>query len=218
MASGQPVTVSPSGQVNIVNNDSVEHSVTSDTSGAFSQDIEANEKGSSPTVAARRIPVPLQVVTRTCMAAVDRQVTRLGGVHHGHPRAMAKASPACCSTSTALWWTPTICTSMRGVVRSAKSAPRLVVADSSLHRHGRHTAVGIPDSRRRAGCAAAGEGSASAVFHGVGAAVEMPARARELLERMSARSVCKSCWRYRRAKTNCRCCVRYWTAMTSSLP
>lgn len=45
MAYGQPVTVSPGGQVNIVNNDSVEHSVTSDTSGAFSQDIEANEKG-----------------------------------------------------------------------------------------------------------------------------------------------------------------------------
>ena len=44
-AYGQPVTVSPGGQVNIVNNDSVEHSVTSDTSGAFSQDIEANEKG-----------------------------------------------------------------------------------------------------------------------------------------------------------------------------
>lgn len=45
MAYGQPVTVSPGGQVNIVNNDSVEHSVTSDTSGAFSQDVEANEKG-----------------------------------------------------------------------------------------------------------------------------------------------------------------------------
>jgi plastocyanin len=45
MAFGQPVTVSPGGQVNIVNNDSVEHSVTSDASGAFSQDVDGNEKG-----------------------------------------------------------------------------------------------------------------------------------------------------------------------------
>jgi plastocyanin len=45
MAFGQPVTVSPGGQVNIVNNDSVEHSVTSDTSGTFSQDVDGNEKG-----------------------------------------------------------------------------------------------------------------------------------------------------------------------------
>jgi plastocyanin len=42
---GQPVTVTPGGQVNIVNNDSVEHSVTSDASGTFSQDVDGNEKG-----------------------------------------------------------------------------------------------------------------------------------------------------------------------------
>jgi plastocyanin len=45
MSFGQPVTVTPGGQVNIVNNDSVEHSVTSDTGGAFSQDVDGNEKG-----------------------------------------------------------------------------------------------------------------------------------------------------------------------------
>jgi plastocyanin len=44
MAYGQPITVPPGSEVNIANNDSVEHSVTSDTSGAFSQDVEANEK------------------------------------------------------------------------------------------------------------------------------------------------------------------------------
>ena len=45
MAFGQPITVAPGSEVNIVNNDKVEHSVTSDTSGVFSQDVDGNEKG-----------------------------------------------------------------------------------------------------------------------------------------------------------------------------
>jgi plastocyanin len=44
MAFGGPLTVGPGTQVNIVNNDSVEHSVTSDTAGAFDQDVEGNKK------------------------------------------------------------------------------------------------------------------------------------------------------------------------------
>jgi plastocyanin len=42
---GEPVTVSPGAQVNIKNADSVEHSVTSDTSGQFNVDVEANGQG-----------------------------------------------------------------------------------------------------------------------------------------------------------------------------
>jgi plastocyanin len=42
---GEPVTVSPGAQVAIKNGDSVEHSVTSDTSGQFNVDVEANQGG-----------------------------------------------------------------------------------------------------------------------------------------------------------------------------
>jgi plastocyanin len=44
MAFGQPLTVAPGAQINIANNDTVEHSVTSDTAGAFDQDVDGNEK------------------------------------------------------------------------------------------------------------------------------------------------------------------------------
>ena len=44
MAFGQPLTVAPGIQINIANNDSVEHSVTSDTAGAFDQDVDGHEK------------------------------------------------------------------------------------------------------------------------------------------------------------------------------
>jgi plastocyanin len=44
MAFGEPLTVAPGTQINIVNNDSVEHSVTSDTAGAFDQDVDGHEK------------------------------------------------------------------------------------------------------------------------------------------------------------------------------
>ncbi len=44
MAFGQPLTVAPGSKINIANNDTVEHSVTSDTAGAFDQDVEGNEK------------------------------------------------------------------------------------------------------------------------------------------------------------------------------
>ena len=44
MAFGQPLTVAPGTQINIANNDSVEHSVTSDTAGAFDQDVDGHEK------------------------------------------------------------------------------------------------------------------------------------------------------------------------------
>lgn len=43
MAFGQPLTVAPGTQITVVNNDSVEHSVTSDTSGVFSQDVDGGE-------------------------------------------------------------------------------------------------------------------------------------------------------------------------------
>ena len=40
----QPLTVAPGSKINIANNDTVEHSVTSDTAGAFDQDVDGNEK------------------------------------------------------------------------------------------------------------------------------------------------------------------------------
>ena len=46
MAFGQPLTVSPSAQINIVNKDTVEHSVTSDTADVFSRDVDGGEKAS----------------------------------------------------------------------------------------------------------------------------------------------------------------------------
>jgi plastocyanin len=45
MSFGQPITVSPGAQVTIKNDDSAEHSVTSDTSGKFDVDVEGNEQG-----------------------------------------------------------------------------------------------------------------------------------------------------------------------------
>jgi plastocyanin len=44
MAFGQPLTVAPGSTIAIANNDTVEHSVTSDTAGAFDQDVDGNEK------------------------------------------------------------------------------------------------------------------------------------------------------------------------------
>lgn len=44
MAFGEPLTVSPGAQIDVVNNDSVEHSVTSDTAGAFDVEVDGNEK------------------------------------------------------------------------------------------------------------------------------------------------------------------------------
>jgi plastocyanin len=42
---GDPVTVPPGAQIAIKNNDSVEHSVTSDTAGKFTVDVDGNEEG-----------------------------------------------------------------------------------------------------------------------------------------------------------------------------
>jgi plastocyanin len=42
---GEPVTVPPGSQISIKNNDSVEHSVTSDTAGKFTVDVDGNEQG-----------------------------------------------------------------------------------------------------------------------------------------------------------------------------
>ena len=42
---GDPVTVPPGAQIAIKNNDSVEHSVTSDTAGKFTVDVDGNEQG-----------------------------------------------------------------------------------------------------------------------------------------------------------------------------
>jgi plastocyanin len=42
---GDPVTVPPGAQIAIKNNDSVEHSVTSDAAGKFTVDVDGNEEG-----------------------------------------------------------------------------------------------------------------------------------------------------------------------------
>ena len=44
MAFGQPLTVAPGTQIKLANNDTMEHSVTSDTAGTFDQDVEGKEK------------------------------------------------------------------------------------------------------------------------------------------------------------------------------
>lgn len=43
---GDPITVPPAAQISVANNDSAEHSVTSDTAGAFDVDIAGNADGS----------------------------------------------------------------------------------------------------------------------------------------------------------------------------
>jgi hypothetical protein len=40
MAFGEPLTVAPGAEIAVVNNDAVEHSVTSDTAGAFDVEVE----------------------------------------------------------------------------------------------------------------------------------------------------------------------------------
>ena len=45
MSFGQPITVSPGAQITIKNDDSVEHSVTSDAADKFSVDVDGNEQG-----------------------------------------------------------------------------------------------------------------------------------------------------------------------------
>ena len=45
MSFGEPVTVPPGAQVTIKNDDSAEHSVTSDTAGKFDVEVEGNEQG-----------------------------------------------------------------------------------------------------------------------------------------------------------------------------
>ena len=42
---GQPITVSPGAQVTIKNDDSAEHSVTSDTAGKFNVEVDGKEQG-----------------------------------------------------------------------------------------------------------------------------------------------------------------------------
>jgi plastocyanin len=44
MAFGQPLTVAPGAKINLANNDTMEHSVKSDTAGVFDQDVEGKEK------------------------------------------------------------------------------------------------------------------------------------------------------------------------------
>jgi plastocyanin len=44
MAFGEPLTVAPDAEITVANNDSVEHSVTSDTAGAFDVEVDSNEK------------------------------------------------------------------------------------------------------------------------------------------------------------------------------
>lgn len=42
---GAPVTVPPGARIAVTNNDSVEHSVTSDAAGTFTVDVDGNEQG-----------------------------------------------------------------------------------------------------------------------------------------------------------------------------
>src|SRR3954465_5174204 len=44
MAFGQPLTVAPGSKITLANKDTMEHSVTSDTAGAFDQDVDGNEE------------------------------------------------------------------------------------------------------------------------------------------------------------------------------
>lgn len=44
MAFGEPLTVAPGTEITIANNDSAEHSVTSDTAGAFDVEVDGHEK------------------------------------------------------------------------------------------------------------------------------------------------------------------------------
>ncbi len=44
MAFGEALTVAPDAEITVANNDSVEHSVTSDTAGAFDVEVDSNEK------------------------------------------------------------------------------------------------------------------------------------------------------------------------------
>jgi plastocyanin len=45
MSFGEPITVSPGAQITIKNDDSAEHSVTSDTAGQFDVEVEGKEQG-----------------------------------------------------------------------------------------------------------------------------------------------------------------------------
>jgi len=45
MSFGEPITVSPGAQITIKNDDSAEHSVTSDTAGKFDVEVEGKEQG-----------------------------------------------------------------------------------------------------------------------------------------------------------------------------
>ena len=45
MGFGDPITVAPGAQVSVTNDDSVEHSVTSQTAGQFDVHVDGNEKG-----------------------------------------------------------------------------------------------------------------------------------------------------------------------------
>lgn len=45
MSFGEPITVSPGAQITIKNDDSAEHSVTSDTAGKFDVEVEGTEQG-----------------------------------------------------------------------------------------------------------------------------------------------------------------------------
>jgi plastocyanin len=45
MSFGAPLTVSPGAQISIKNDDSVEHSVTSDTAGKFNVEVDGKEQG-----------------------------------------------------------------------------------------------------------------------------------------------------------------------------
>ena len=45
MAFGDPITVAPGAEISVVNNDSAEHSVTSQTAGAFDVHVDGMQKG-----------------------------------------------------------------------------------------------------------------------------------------------------------------------------
>jgi len=84
MSFGDPITVSPGAQIAITNKDSVEHSVTSDTEGKFSVDVEgSSEEGklTAPTEPGR-IRLPLQI-SPVHARNTDRQVVPAAGQFGG---------------------------------------------------------------------------------------------------------------------------------------
>ena len=93
MSYGEPVTVPPGAQITIKNDDSVEHSVTSDAAGKFTVDVDGNEQGTlTAPIRTGRIRVPLQISPLHARDA-DRQVVAGENRSHADWRVIPNAAP-----------------------------------------------------------------------------------------------------------------------------